>query len=160
MQKPPNIGLSKDQIKNVTKLLNQVLADEFVLYMRTRKYHWNVTGVHFNDLHKFFEQQYIELETNIDDAAERARTIGGLAVGTLQEYKELTRLEETPNDYPEAMIMLKNLTDGHEAIIRELRTDIEKCTEELDDAGTADFLTQLMEKHEKTAWMLRSMLGE
>lgn len=139
-------------------ILNTLLADEFVLYAKTRNYHWNVAGPQFNDLHKFFESQYDALESIVDDVAERARALGGKALGTIKEYLEVTRLKEHPGKYPDAHAMLANLLSDHETAVKALRVDLETCANKYRDAGTADFLTGLMEKHEKMAWMLRAFL--
>jgi starvation-inducible DNA-binding protein len=116
-----------------------------------------VTGPQFNDLHKFFEEQYTELNVVVDDVAERARSLGGWALGTLQEFVQHARLNEHPGQYPNARDMIAKLLADHEAIVRQLRTDLETA-EKHHDMGTNDFLTGLMEKHEKMAWMLRSFL--
>lgn len=153
-----NIGLKEQSQNSVVKILNAILADEFVLSTKTRNYHWNVVGPRFNDLHKFFEAQYDALEETIDDVAERARALGGNSVATLTEYLKLTRLSETPGKIPNADGMLKSLLDDHETIIRQLRKDIDLVGDKFGDAGTNDFLTGLLEEHEKMAWMLRSFL--
>jgi starvation-inducible DNA-binding protein len=153
-----NIGLNQRQRQAVGEILSRLLADEYVLYTKTRNYHWNVVGPQFNDLHKFFEAQYEALEDFIDDVAERARTLGGHAVATLAEFEQLTRLKEHPGRYPAARDMLKNLLADHEAVIQTLRHDVDIVMEQHRDAGTSDFLTGLMERHEKMAWMLRSFL--
>ncbi len=153
-----DIGLSDQQRKGVVDILNTLLADEYVLYTKTRNYHWNVVGMQFNDLHKFFEDQYDELEEVIDEVAERARTMGGHVLGTLAEFLQHTRLQEQPGHYPDAQTMLANLLSDHETIIRNVRVDQEACMEQYGDVGTNDFLIGLMEKHEKMAWMLRSFL--
>ena len=152
------IGLTDKGCNGSIEILNTLLADEFVLYTKMRNYHWNVTGPDFSELHKFFEAQYEELETIMDDVAERARALGGNAAATLKEYTKRTRLDEFPNDYPGAKKMIGNLVSDHEAIIRVLRTDLEACADTWGDMGTSDFLTGLMEQHEKMAWMLRSYL--
>lgn len=152
----PNIDLSDEQRDGVVKILNLVLSDEYLLYTKTRNYHWNVVGPQFNDLHKFFEEQYTELNEVVDDVAERARSVGGSAFGTLTEFSQHTRLKEHPGQYPSARAMIANLLADHEAIIRQLRIDLETCAERYHDMGTNDFLTGLMEKHEKMAWMLRA----
>ena len=152
----PNIALTDDQRDAVVDILNTLLADEYVLYTKTRNYHWNVTGPHFNDLHKFFESQYELLDEFVDEIAERARALGGQALGSLAEFSQKARLKETPGRYPAAFEMISNLLADHESIIRTLRDDLEVCMERHHDAGTSDFLTGLMEKHEKTAWMLRA----
>ena len=152
------IGLSDDKREGVVKILNIVLSDEYVLYTKTRNYHWNILGPQFNDLHKSFEAQYEELDEIIDDVAERARSLGGRAIATLAEFLEHKRLKEHPNQYPGARDMILNLLADHENIIRNLRIDLEVCAEKYHDIGTNDFLTGLMEKHEKMAWMLRAFL--
>lgn len=152
----PNIGLTDEQRQGVVQILNSVLADEYVLYTKTRNYHWNVLGPHFHDLHKFFEAQYTELAEIVDDVAERARALGRPALGTLAEFLQRTRLKEQPDTYPGAKEMITNLLADHEALIRTLRADLETCADRYHDIGTNDFLTGLMEKHEKTAWMLRA----
>jgi starvation-inducible DNA-binding protein len=152
----PNIGLSESNRDNIVKILNNVLADEYVLYTKTRNYHWNVVGPQFNDLHKFFEGQYEALSEFVDDVAERARSLGGKAYGTLAELSQHARLKEQPGALPPALTMVANLQADHEAMVRTLRADLATVMEKYDDAGTNDFLTGLMEKHEKMAWMLRS----
>ena len=154
----PNIGLSGEQREGVVTILNTLLADEYVLYTKTRNYHWNVVGLQFNDLHKFFETQYEALDEFVDEVAERARTVGGRASGTLDEFIRSTRLKEHPGRVPEAREMLADLLADHEAVIRTLRSDLATALDKHGDAGTSDFLTGLMEKHEKMAWMLRAFL--
>ena len=151
-----NIGISESNRDSIVKILNAVLADEYVLYTKTRNYHWNVVGPQFNDLHKFFEAQYETLNEVVDDVAERARSLGGKAFGSLAEFAQHTRLKEQPGKQPPALTMVANLQADHEAMIRALRADLETVMEKHNDAGTSDFLTGLMEKHEKMAWMLRS----
>jgi starvation-inducible DNA-binding protein len=153
-----NIGLSKEQREGVQKILAALLADEYVLYTRTRNYHWNVTGPQFNDLHKFFEAQYEALDDIVDEVAERSRSLGGQSLGTLTEFLKHARLQEEPGKYPAANQMIANLLSSHEAVIRSLRGDLETCADKYGDIGTNDFLTGLMERHEKMAWMLRSFL--
>jgi starvation-inducible DNA-binding protein len=153
-----NIGLSESQRKDVVTILNALLADEYLLYTKTRNYHWNVVGPQFNDLHKFFEAQYGELNDIVDEVAERARTLGGLAVATLTEFSKLGRIKEHPGSYPPARAMIANLLADHEVIIRQLRLDLVTVADKHGDIGTNDFLTGLMERHEKMAWMLRAFL--
>ncbi|CUT02873.1 Dps family protein [Candidatus Kryptobacter tengchongensis] len=155
----PKIGISEQNLESVIKILSTLLADEYVLYTKARNYHWNVVGMQFNDLHKFFQTLYEELNEYVDDVAERIRTLGGNAIGTLKEFLEATRLKEHPGEYPDAKTMLSNLLNDYETIIRNLRNDIVTVSEKYQDLGTADFLTELMEKHEKTAWMLRAFLS-
>lgn len=153
----PNIGLSDKGRESVVQILNTLLADEYLLYTKTRNYHWNVVGPQFNELHKFFESQYGELNGIVDEVAERARSIGGSASGTLAEFMSQTRLREQSGN-PEASEMISNLLGDHEAVIRFLRDDLTTCAEKHNDMGTSDFLTGLMEQHEKMAWMLRAFL--
>jgi len=153
-----NIKLNEKSRQGVVEILNTLLTDEFVLATKTRNCHWNVTGPHFHDLHKFFDAQYEELDAILDDVAERARALGGHAVGTLAEFLELARLKEQLGQYPNAQEMIAELRDDHETVICQLRGDVEQCATQLGDAGTADFLTGLMEQHEKMAWMLRAVL--
>lgn len=156
----PNIALSDTSREAVAKVLNTLLADEYVLYTKTRNCHWNVAGPHFNDLHKFFEAQYEELDDFIDDIAERARQLGAHSVATLEEFHKNARIKEQPGKYPHWKDMLSNLLHDHETMIRQLREDLQTCAEKHGDMGNSDFLTGLMEKHEKMAWMLRAFHEE
>lgn len=156
----PDLGLNNESRHALVRLLNALLADEYVLYTKTRNYHWNVTGPHFSDLHKFFETQYTQLAETIDAIAERARALGGRAAGSLAEFLQLARLREQPAQAMRGREMLANLLTDHEALIRQLRADLEAAQNQYGDAGTADFLTGVMEDHEKMAWMLRAMLEE
>ena len=153
-----NIGLSDQDRKGVIDVLNVLLADEYILYTTTRNYHWNVVGPQFHDLHKFFESQYDELDDVVDEVAERVRALGGKALGSLTEFLNQTRLKEHPAKSLSTLEMIKNLLMNHESIIQSLRVDQETCGEKFHDAGTNDFLTGLMERHEKMAWMLRAMV--
>ena len=155
----PNIGIPDGNRQSVIGLLNTLLADEYVLYTKTRNYHWNVTGPQFNDLHKFFETQYEALDDIVDEVAERARSLGGRAAGSLEEFRKLARLGEDVGKVPAARDMLAALLADHEALARSLRADVDTVTNKLQDVGTADFLTGLLERHEKSAWMLRAFLG-
>ncbi len=156
LEKDVNIGIQEQDREGVISLLSPLLADEYVLYTKSRNYHWNVISPHFNDYHKFFEGQYGEIEVFIDDIAERIRQLGGKAIATLDEIKSHTRLKEHPGQYPSDREMFSNLVHDHESIIRSLRDDLKKSDESFHDMGTSDFLTGLMEKHEKMVWMLRS----
>ena len=153
-----NIGISDDHRKSVASLLNMLLADEFLLYVKTRNAHWNITGPHFSELHRFFEEQYEALDEVIDEVAERVRMLGHFAAATLSDYQGLTRLVEGKADFGKHDAIIRTLLDDHETIVRVLRADITKTAEEYKDLGTSDFLTALMERHEKMAWMLRSYL--
>jgi len=153
-----DIGISESNRRAVVDLLNKLLADAFVLYVKSRNYHWNVETPNFTELHKFFEEQYEALDETIDEIAERARALDGKAVATLAEYAKLTRLGETAVNTRSQSAMLTALLTDHEAIIRTLRADAAACDEKYGDAGTADFLIGLLEQHEKTAWMIRAHL--
>ena len=153
------IGVEKKDLSVEVALLNKDLADLHVLYTKTHNYHWNVTGPQFYSLHKLLEEQYEELAEAIDKVAERVRQLGGFAAGTMGEYLKMARLkEEKPATYPNARTMVATLVGDHEAIIRQLRKDIDEAQETHEDATTADFLTALAEAHEKMAWMLRAFL--
>jgi starvation-inducible DNA-binding protein len=153
------IGVGKKDRSAEVALLNKDLADLHVLYTKTHNYHWNVTGPQFYSLHKLLEEQYEALAESIDAVAERVRQLDGFAVGTMAEYLELARLkEEAPGNFPSASDMVANLVNDHEAVIRQLRKDIDETANQHDDATTSDFLTGLAEAHEKMAWMLRAFL--
>jgi len=155
-----NIGLTDEQRAGVVEILNHTIADQHVLYTKTRNYHWNVVGEHFRDLHKLLEEQYEQLAEAIDETAERTRQLGAPALGTMTEFLKQAHLKEQPGDYPDAFTMLSNLCADHEAVIRELREDADACDEKYHDMGTNDFLLGLVQAHEKMAWMLRSFLEE
>ncbi len=152
-----NIGLASKSLQKVIDVLGQVIADQYVLYTKTRNYHWNVTGEDFVQYHKLFEEQYSAIDEDIDEVAERIRALGGKTTATLAEFLKSATLKEHPAKYPTAKTMIANLLADHETIIRNLRKSIGTCGN-VNDVGTEDFLTQLMEKHEKTAWMLRATL--
>lgn len=152
-----SIGLSTEQLKTSTYTLSTVLADEVTLYMKTRKFHWNVSGESFMELHKLFEHQYKEIEEIIDEVAERIGKLGSVTIGTMTQYVKMTRLKESPDEYPERLKMVEELLKDHETVIKALREDIDKC-DESGDAGTTDFLTGVMQAHETIAWTLRRYL--
>ncbi len=153
-----NIGINDEARLEVGQMLNLLLADEYVLYATTRDYHWNVTGPEFRSLHLQFEQQYEQIAQWIDDVAERARAIGAGARGNWADLTKSARSSADPGIGLAAEHMLSELLALHEEMIIQLRTDSAACTERFQDAGTADFLTGLMEQHEKAAWMLRAQL--
>ncbi len=150
----PNIGLDSDVRHAVVKLLNITLADEAVLTTKTRSAHWNARGVDFFELHTLFKAQYQLLNHLSDEIAERARMLGGVAIGSLGEFLDHTRLEEQADDVPDILRLLAD----HETSIRFLREDARKCTEEYEDEGTFELLVSGMRLHEKMAWMLRSYI--
>ena len=155
----PKIGISEENLEKTINLLSVVLSDEMTLYVKTRKFHWNVTGQSFMELHKLFESQYSELELLIDNVAERIGKLGGKTIGTMKEFSELTRIVEHPKKYPVQNAMLTELLNDHKTLIYELRKDIDICTDECHDAGTADLLTGIIQQHETIAWILRRYLS-
>lgn len=153
--KEPDIGLSKTQRSNLADGLSRLLADEYTLYLKTHNFHWNVTGPMFNSLHLMFETHYSEAALAVDVIAERIRALGFNAPGTYSQFQRLSSIEET-DCVPEAMEMVRLLMEGHEACVKTARAVLPVA----DDAGdepTADLLTQRMQVHEKTAWMLRAL---
>ena len=153
------IGIKPDQLSEVAHSLSNILADEFVLYTKTRKAHWNIEGPDFYNKHKFFEEQYGQLEQITDDVAERIRTLGHYAPATLIEFLELTHLSEQSREPNSSMGFIKDLLADHESILIHLRENINGYGVALHDMGSSDFITGLMEKHEKMAWMLRAHLA-
>ena len=153
-----NIGLNDETPLEVGQMLNLLLADESVLYATTRDYHWNVTGPDFRSLHREFEEQYEQIAHWIDDVAERARAIGAGARGNWADLTKSARSSADAGIGLSADHMLAELLALHEDLVLQLRGDAEACTTRFKDIGTADFLTGLLEQHEKTAWMLRSQL--
>ena len=151
----PNIGIPEKKLKAISELLSEVLATAVTLYTKTRKFHWNVSGESFMELHKLFENQYKILEESIDEIAERINKLGSKTIGTMQEFGKLSAVKESPGKYPSSTEMLKELLKDHETIIIFLRKSIDECEEKFKDAGTTDFLTGLMEEHETIAWTLR-----
>ena len=130
------------------------LCDEYVLYTKTRKFHWNVVGPRFSQLHEFFEEQY----EMIDEIAERARQLGGRSLGTLDKFVRHSSINEDPGQNPDAQTMISNLLKDHEVIIKTLRKNADEADEEYDDMATNDFFLEAVQKHEKMAWMLRAHL--
>ena len=152
-----NIGLSDQNSEESAGVLNKILADEYLLYTKTRNYHWNVEGDKFMQLHLFYETQYTAIDEFIDEIAERIRQIGHYAQGRLKDFIQQSQLVE--QEYTsDQKTQLTNLLDDHEALIRFLRLHIDVFTEKFKDLGNADYITGLMEKHEKMAWFLRSYL--
>ena len=150
-----NIGIPQKKLEAVHALLNKVLADGNMLYIKLRKFHWNLSGDNFMELHELFEQQYTDVALSIDEVAERISTLGGVAIGTTSEFASLSQLKETPGKVPSNQDMLKELVADHETIVRALREYVDETDEKYGDAGTSDFLTELMQNHEKMAWKLR-----
>ena len=152
------IGITEGHLKNSISILSSILANEMTFYIKLRKFHWNVSGQSFMELHKLFEGQYNEVEVSIDETAERISKLGGKTIGTMKEFSELTIIKESPNQYPGQKEMIKELLEDHEMIIVQLRKDVDASADENKDAGTADFLTSLMLDHETMAWTLRRYL--
>lgn len=155
----PKIGITEIKLQKTINILSVILSDEMTLYIKTRKFHWNVAGESFMELHKLFEAQYTELETIIDEVAERINKLGGKTIGTMNEFALLTRIVEYPNKYPVQKAMISELLSDHEIIISELRKDIDICSDDCHDAGTTDLLTGILQQHETTAWILRRYLS-
>ena len=151
----PDLGITQKNLIEVNKILNNVLADGNVLYIKLRKFHWNLDGDNFMELHKLFEEQYEDVAEAIDEVAERIATLGGTAIGTTSEFSKLSQLKENPGKVPTNQEMLKELVADHETIVKSLRKALDDCDEKYGDAGTSDFLTGLMQEHEKMAWKLR-----
>ncbi|NEN95499.1 MAG: DNA starvation/stationary phase protection protein [Moorea sp. SIO3I7] len=153
---PVNIGIDEQDRKEIAEGLSRLLADTYTLYLKTHAFHWNVTGPMFNSLHLMFEQQYNELALAVDAVAERIRTLGYPAPGSYSQYAQLSSIPET-SDVPDAEEMVRLLVEANEAVVRTARS-VFPAAERANDESTADLLTERMSIHEKTAWMLRSIL--
>ncbi|MCS6813766.1 MAG: DNA starvation/stationary phase protection protein [Cyanobacteria bacterium] len=151
-----DIGIAEADRKNIADGLSRLLADTYTLYLKTHNFHWNVTGPMFQTLHLMFEAQYTELALAVDQIAERIRSLGFPAPGTYRDYAELSSIPETPG-VPPAEEMIRQLIAGQEAVVKTARS-IFPLVDAVNDEPTADLLTQRMQVHEKTAWMLRSLL--
>lgn len=154
---PVNIGIDEQHRGEIATGLSRLLADTYTLYLKTHNYHWNVTGPMFQTLHLMFETQYTELADAVDVIAERIRALGFPAPGTYSEFAELSSISEAKG-VPSAEEMIKSLVEGQETVVRTARS-VFPTAESVSDEPTADLLTQRMQIHEKTAWMLRSLLG-
>lgn len=153
-----HIGIDEDKREKIADGLSKVLADSYMLYLKTHNYHWNVTGNLFHQLHEQFEQQYTELAEAIDIIAERIRALGFRAPGSFKEFSQLTSVKEE-TDNPKAMEMVKRLAQANEQVIRTAREALAPANDAEDEA-TIDLLTERLSVHSKTAWMLRSHLEE
>lgn len=153
-----SIGITDPNRQTVALELSKILADETVLYIKTKNAHWNIEGADFYDKHKFFETQFGQLDEIIDSVAERIRSIGHYAPATLKSYLGLTHLTEASSEKNDSHGFIKELLEDHESIIIVLREHIKSFTDVLHDAGSGDFVTGLMETHEKMAWFLRAHL--
>jgi starvation-inducible DNA-binding protein len=153
-----SIGITPANLQAVATELSKLLADEFVLYTKTRNAHWNVEGPDFHTKHIFFEKQYEQLDETMDSVAERIRQLGHYAPATLQSFLQLTHLTEKLGQPNDSLGFIRELLTDHENIIIFLRENINRFANEYGDAGTSDFITGLMEEHEAMAWMLRAHL--
>lgn len=151
-----NIGINETDRQEISQGLSRLLADTYTLYLKTHNYHWNVTGPMFETLHAMFERHYTELADAVDQIAERIRALGHKAPGSYAEFAKLASIKEE-QDNPNADTMIKRLLEGHEAVVRTARS-VFPAVERAQDEPSADLLTQRMQTHEKTAWMLRSLL--
>jgi len=155
---PINIGIEEQDRREIAQGLSNLLADTYTLYLKTHNFHWNVTGPMFRTLHLMFEEQYNELALAVDLIAERIRALGFPAPGTYKEFAKLSSISEEEG-VPSAEDMIRKLVEGQEAVVRTARS-LFLVLERSHDEPTADLLTQRMQVHEKTAWMLRSLLAE
>ncbi|MBD2013470.1 DNA starvation/stationary phase protection protein [Microcoleus sp. FACHB-53] len=155
---PIDIGIPEDSRKEIAEGLSRLLADTYSLYLKTHNFHWNVTGPMFQTLHLMFETQYNELALAVDLIAERIRALGFPAPGTYSDFAKLSSIAETPG-VPKAQEMIRLLVEGQESVARTARS-IFPLAEKVNDEPTADLLTQRLQVHEKTAWMLRSLLED
>jgi len=152
------IGIKDGPKAEIAHQLAKLLADEFVLYTKTRNAHWNVEGPDFFDKHNFFEDQYNQLADVVDEVAERIRTLGHYSPGSLKEFLELTELSEASKEGRGSEDLIRELLADHESIIVRLRENIDPIETKGNDIGTSDYLTGLLSKHEKMSWMLRAHL--
>jgi starvation-inducible DNA-binding protein len=153
-----DIGITERHRTKVAEGLSRLLADSYTLYLKTHKFHWNVTGPMFQTLHLMFETQYTELATAVDSIAERIRALGFFAPGSYAEFAKLSSIKEN-DGMPKAEDMIRLLVEGQEAVVRTARS-VFPIAEKASDEATADLLTQRIQLHEKTAWMLRSLLDK
>ena len=151
-----DIGISEQDRQSIVDGLSRLLADTYTVYLKTHNFHWNVKGPMFQTLHLMFEEQYTELAAAVDLIAERIRALGAPAPGTYGEFARLTAIKE-PDGVPSAQDMIRQLVQDQETVVRTARSFL-SVVDEASDEPTADLLTQRMQVHEKTAWMLRSLL--
>lgn len=151
-----NIGINSQDRSTVANSIAKILADTYTLYLQTHNFHWNVVGPRFRELHLMFEEQYTELAVAVDDLAERIRTLGHQAPGTYKAFAELSSIEEV-DGVPEAKQMVEILVNSNETVVRTSRTAL-KIAQQADDESSAALISDRLRVHEKTAWMLRSLL--
>lgn len=155
-EQPINIGIDEKERKQLCKALGKFLGDSYLLYLKTQNYHWNVTGKLFQPLHTMFEEQYQDLALAVDEIAERIRALGEFAPGSFSAFSKVSSIKEETG-IPTAEEMIHNLVVGNEAVVTTAREIINLC-EEAEDDVTVDLMVERMQKHEKNAWMLRSMI--
>ncbi len=153
-----NIGINEVKRVEIANSLSKLLAESYTLYLKTHKYHWNVTGPMFQTLHLMFETQYNELALAVDEIAERIRVMGVKAPGSYAEFSKLSTVKEDASTNTEANVMIQNLLNDHEAVVRSAK-EILPLLDGANDEGTNSLLGARIEYHEKTAWMLRSLIG-
>ncbi|WP_117880415.1 Dps family protein [Aureibaculum luteum] len=156
--KTPNIGISKENRQSIANQLSKILADEFVLYSKTLNFHWNIEGTDFHSVHLYLETLYEEQQEIVDTVAEKIRMLGHYVPATLKDYSKLTHLTEQTKGGNDSQSIFAELLEDHESIIVFIREEIEPIAEKWKAQGISDYITGLMEQHEKTAWMLRSHL--
>jgi len=151
----PNIGITAKNLKKSATILATILSNEMTLYVKTRKFHWNISGNSFMELHKLFEDQYRILEQNIDEVAERISQLGEKTIGTMKEFIENSTIKESTQEHVSQKVMLEELLYNHEQLVTEFRDYIPQFENDNNDLGSADFITGLLQQHEKMAWILR-----
>ena len=152
-----DIGINDSDRQQIAEGLSKLLADTYTLYLNTHNFHWNVTGPMFNTLHLMFMDQYTELWNSVDVIAERIRALDQLAIGSYKDFSHYSSVKDAPSNPPKAKEMIALLVEGHETVIKTIRS-IYGLVESASDQATEDMLTQRINVHEKTAWMLRSLL--
>jgi len=153
-----NIGITPEDKQKVVVELSKILADEYILYTKTKNAHWNLEGIGFHGLHIFFEEQFTQLDSMVDSIAERIRSLGHYAPGSLKQFLDLTRLSEDSGGSNSGSSYIANILGDHQSIIFTLRENIDVFASAYKDYGSSDFLTGLISAHEKMAWMLSSHL--
>ena len=153
-----NIGISEINRKNIADELSKLLANEYMLFTKTKNAHWNVEGLDFYDKHQLFDNQANQLASTIDSVAERIKTLGFVAPASLKAFLELTSLQDTDLASNSSVAFINDLLSAHETIIIQLRNNISLFADSYGDSGSSDFITSLLQEHEKTAWILRTLL--
>lgn len=151
----PSIGISEKHIEKSIQILSKIISNETVLYVKTRKAHWNISGESFMELHELFGNQYATTEKSIDILAERISKIGGKTIGTMNEFLENSDIQENPGKYPDKSELLMELINDHETIIKQIRKEIHEFDEKAKDVVSIDLLIKLLDEHETTAWTMR-----